>query len=94
MANKIPLVVSAGGSIQQLQPDDDLTDASGNPFGTSGDGGMTIGAAVTGGTANDVLVINADGNLAQIAPGASGNVLVSDGTVWTSNPVSFDGGLF
>ena len=55
---------------------------------------VNIGAPVSGGIANDVLVIGAGGYLAQIAPGASGNGLVSDGTVWTSNPVSFDGGLF
>lgn len=39
-------------------------------------------------TLNSVLLGNGTGALQNIAPGTSGNALVSNGTTWASNPVS------
>lgn len=76
----------------------------GATYGTSGQPLLSGGASaapsygtlgVTGGgtgatslTANNVLLGNGTSALQTVAPGTSGNVLVSDGTTWTSGTVS------
>lgn len=58
---------------------------------------LTLGTALTvpnGGTgstawtSNAVLLGNGTGTFLTVSPGASGNILTSDGTTWTSSPAS------
>jgi len=43
------------------------------------------GTGLTSITANSVMIGNATGSVLLVAPGTAGNVLVSNGTTWTSN---------
>ena len=44
------------------------------------------GSGTTSHTANAVLLGNATSSFKVVSPGTSGNVLTSDGTIWTSAP--------
>ena len=51
--------------------------------GGGGGGGVSIGDAVGGGATNyALLAVDGSGNLTQITPGTSGQVVASDGTQW------------
>lgn len=49
------------------------------------------GTGQTSLTANNVILGNGTGTVLFVAPGASGNVLVSNGTTWTSNAAASSG---
>ena len=64
-----------------------LTNATGLPLTTGVTGTLPVGNGGTGATtltANNVLLGNGTSALQVVAPGASGNVLTSDGTTWAS----------
>lgn len=46
------------------------------------------GTGLTSITANSVMIGNATGSVLLVSPGTAGNVLVSNGTTWTSNAAS------
>lgn len=49
--------------------------------GNGGTGAATL-------TLNNVLLGNGTGTLQTVAPGSSGNVLQSNGTIWSSQPIA------
>lgn len=53
-------------------------------------GGMTVAAVTVGGEVGDVQIHGAEGGLDGVSPGTANNVLVSDGTNWTSRSLSLD----
>lgn len=64
-----------------------LTNATGLPLTTGVTGTLPVASGGTGATtltANNVLLGNGTSALQVVAPGASGNVLTSNGTTWTS----------
>lgn len=64
-----------------------LTLGSALPVASGGTGSTTL-------TANNVLLGNGTSALQAVAPGSSGNVLTSNGTTWTSAPItSFVSGM-
>lgn len=72
-----------------------LTNATGLPLTTGVTGTLPVGNGGTGATsltANNVLLGNGTSALQVVAPGASGNVLTSNGTTWTSAAPASGGG--
>lgn len=64
---------------------------------TSVTGTLSVARGGTGSTtltANNVLLGNGTAALQKVAPGASGNVLTSNGTTWTSAPAGGGAGAF
>lgn len=64
-----------------------LTNATGLPLSTGVTGTLLVangGTGTTSLTANNVILGNGTSAVQVVAPGASGNVLVSTGTTWTS----------
>ena len=65
-----------------------LTNATGLPIVAGTTGTLSVARGGTGATsltANNVLLGNGTSALQTVAPGASGNVLTSNGTTWTSS---------
>ena len=81
--------------IAGLSPSDGqfLKWSSGHWTAAASSGGVTIGDAVAGGATNyALLAIDSSGNITQIAPGTSGQVVGSDGTHWSATTPSGGGG--
>jgi hypothetical protein len=74
-----------------------LTSATGLPLTTGVTGTLPVANGGTGATtltANNVILGNGTSAVQFVAPGASGNVLVSNGTTWTSSaPSAFVAGM-
>jgi hypothetical protein len=79
------------GTVTGIFKGDITGNVNGNVSGTSSNitGILAVSNGGTGAselTANSVLLGNGTNSLLKVAPGASGNILISDGTTWKSQP--------